>query len=218
VPIDVENYEGALGANLGKSGSYVISQRRVVNICNTKDFQEIQEFDVLEQGRIDDDEIHILYMAASNCQSMIGVLLGKDLQRGRIDVTHLQVYECKAGSKKFSKKKSMLFDFDEACREFVFSNGSGDELLFFTKDELVLFNYLTNAKTTMYKFENPLKSQPLFGKFNDEQSQFIVTSLNDVLFVDMVKHEQTDLDDQEGIEGIQDIFYFDNQFFILANK
>jgi len=133
-------------------------------------------------------------------------------------VTHLQVYECKAGSNKFSKKKSMLFDFDAACREFVFSNGSSDELLFFTKDELVLFNYLTNAKTTLYKFENPLKSQPLFGKFNDEQNQFIVTSLNDVLFVDMVKHEQTDLDDQEGIEGIQDIFYFDNQFFILANK
>ena len=47
VPLTSESFEGALGANVGNYNQYVITQQRMVNIFNMRDFQELQEFDVL---------------------------------------------------------------------------------------------------------------------------------------------------------------------------
>jgi len=153
VPIDNDNYEGALGANLGKFSQYVITQTQMVNICNMRDFQEIQEWNVIDEGNIADKETQILYMTVSDCQTRMGILLGKDLGRGKIDTTHLQIYENGTIDKTWKKMLSQKFDFDEACREFVFCNTNKELLYFFTDAEIFEYNYVHQQRKTKYTFQ-----------------------------------------------------------------
>lgn len=151
VPLDVDNYEAALGANLGKFNQYVITQRRVVNIFNMRDFKQMQEFDVLEQGRIDDDETHILYMTVSECQGRLGILLGKEKARGKIRPTHLQIYEnSSTKARKWKKLSSAKFEFEHACRQFVFGNADNQVLYFFTVEDVFEYNYMTSTRKLLY--------------------------------------------------------------------
>jgi hypothetical protein len=148
----------------------------------------------------------------------MGILLGKDLGRGRIDTTHLQIYENGTIGKTWKKMLSQKFDFDHACREFVFSNQNKEILYFFTAFEIFEYNYLSLQKKTKYTYHQKLQSQPIFGKFDDDQQRFIVTSENDAMFVDTQTNTHLDLDQKEGLQAIEDVFYHDGQFFILANK
>lgn len=61
----------------------------MVNIFNMRDYKEIQEFDVLEKGGITDEEVRILYITVSQCQTKIALLLGKDMPRAEIQPTHI---------------------------------------------------------------------------------------------------------------------------------
>lgn len=204
VPLDVDNFEAALGANLGKFNQYVITQRRVVNIFNMRDFKEVQEFDVLEQGRIDDDETHILYMTVSECQERIGLLLGKDMTRGRIRPTHLQVYEnSSTKAKKWKKLCSTNFDFDDACRQFVFSNVDNRVLYFFTAEHVFEYNYMTATRMLLYQYSSRLDDPPTLGTFDDEQQRFIVASDLDVVYVNMKDGQHVDLAREEELSAIK---------------
>ena len=49
---------------------------------------------------------------------------------------------------------------------------------------------------TIYRYENPLKSQPNFGVLNKAQDKFIVTSVQDVLYCNIKTKEEVDLDDE----------------------
>ena len=66
--------------------------------------------------------------------------------------------------------------------------------------------------------DNRLKEQPLFGIFNADQSKFLVTSNEDILFVDMRKKLEIDIDEQEGIDLLQQIIAVENEFYVMANK
>ena len=89
MPIDEDNYEGAMGVNIGNYNQYAITQSTKVKVCNLRDFKEVQEFDVLEKGGIEDKDVKILYITVSECQNRLAILLGKDLARGEINPTHL---------------------------------------------------------------------------------------------------------------------------------
>jgi len=54
--------------------------------------------------------------------------------------------------------------------------------------------------------------------YDDSQTRFIVTSENDMLYVNTKDGKYVDLDKEEGLQAIEDIFYHDDKFFILANK
>ena len=54
--------------------------------------------------------------------------------------------------------------------------------------------------------------------FNHDQTVFIVTSNRDILYVDIKKEIEIDLDDKEGISSIQNIIQDDQYFYVLANK
>ena len=89
----------------------------------------------------------------------MGILLGKDKPRGKIDTTHLQIYENESSSgREWKKAQSMKFDFDYACREFQFANHDNKLLYFFTAEEIFQFDYETSKKTTFYKYKNTLES------------------------------------------------------------
>jgi hypothetical protein len=63
-----------------------------------------------------------------------------------------------------------------------------------------------------------LEDQPHFAYFNNTQRKFIVASNEDILFVDMDKKIEIDLDEREEIEDIKSCLGDDSLFYILANK
>ena len=79
-----------------------------------------------------------------------------------------------------------------------------NELLFFTKKNVFIFNYYDDTKdiSVYYELDNQLDDQPKFGVFNNDQTKFIVTSSMDILYVDIPKRREIDLDDREEISAI----------------
>jgi hypothetical protein len=63
-----------------------------------------------------------------------------------------------------------------------------------------------------------LEDQPHYAYFSNDQKKFIVTSNEDILFVDMVRKIEIDLDEREEIENIKSCLGDDSHFYILANK
>lgn len=110
-------------------------------------------------------------MVDSEDETRFAVILGRELIRDKIDVQNLLIYR-NVNDNKFDLLKALDFDFDDACRQFVFSKNDMNELLFFTDKELFRYNYVTGKKTTLYKYskdgiEYTLSGKPLFGVFND---------------------------------------------------
>lgn len=112
------------------------------------------------------------------------------------------------------------FEFKEACIQFEFNNKNSKELLFFTREEVFKWDYLDEAKEKeqFYKFDNALDANPKFGVFNSDQSKFIITSSEDILFVDIHKQIEIDLDEREEVSAIQNIISDKENFYCLANK
>lgn len=65
---------------------------------------------------------------------------------------------------------------------------------------------------------NTLSDTPIFGIFNTEQTKFIVTSNEDLLYVDMRTSNEIDLDEQEEVSQLQNIITDNEYFYVLANK
>lgn len=116
----------------------------------------------------------------------------------------------------------MEFEFDDyTCNQFFFDNYNDDELLFFTATEITRFKYkedYDNQEETIYTLNNFLVDPPNFGVFNKDQDKCIVTSVNDILFVDLRSKFEMDIDDRENISEILNILADDTHFYILANK
>lgn len=93
-------------------------------------------------------------------------------------------------------------------------------MLFFCKGELSRFYYADEGKDreTRYEYERGLESAPKFGVFNKDQSQFIVTSEDEIRYVDLNRTKEIDLAVQEGVAGIESILADDGDFYVLANK
>ena len=113
---------------------------------------------------------------------------------------------------------SQKFDFDYACREFVFCNTNNELLYFFTATELFEYNYVSMAKKNKHTFPQALRSPPRFGKFDEKQERLVVTAQNDLMYVDMKNNVHLDLDRREGLQDIEDIFYHEDKFYILSNR
>lgn len=73
-----------------------------------------------------------------------------------------------------------------------------------------------------YKFHNTLRQIPLMGCFSNNQRKFIVTSVQDTLFVDLDKEiltqREVDIDEQEKVAEIRSMCVKGDKFFVLANK
>tara|TARA_B110000285_G_C15135793_1_gene626806 strand:+ start:1683 stop:2189 length:507 start_codon:yes stop_codon:yes gene_type:complete len=123
---------------------------------------------------------------------------------------------------KFTKEASRSFDFPDACIRFHFDISDDKCLIFFSMTKVFKFDYLLEEDniSVIYELDNELDDIPKFGVFNANQSKFIVNSSQDVLYVDMEKKLEIDLDEREGISIILNIIRSndDKHFYILANK
>lgn len=70
----------------------------------------------------------------------------------------------------------------------------------------------------MYTYKHPLHEEPHFGVFNKDQKKFVVTTEQDVRYIDIKTSEEIDLHAQEGLGSLQNVVADDHYFYILANK
>ena len=217
VAVTQENFEGARGSNLGSMDAYVMCERTRIGIYDQVTFKPKQQWNVPTKSQKDD--IQILFLAVSDDQTKIGVALGKVLIKDQQVITEIAIYK-KSNSGKFQLEKLRDFESQDACIQFFFSQKRTTDLLFFTKSECFLFDYLVESKEreTLYAFENELNDQPKFGQFNRNQTKFIITSASDILYVDIKEKLEIDIDDREGIAQIQNIIADEENFYVLANK
>jgi hypothetical protein len=147
------------------------------------------------------------------------VALGKFKIKDLYQITEIAIYKQNSQGK-FELEKLRDFEFDDACIQFEFNNLNSRELFFFTREEVFKWDYLDEAKDKelYYKFSNALGAEPKFGVFNSDQSKFIITSSEDILYVDKNKSIEIDLDDREDISSIQNIIADKDKFYCLANK
>ena len=147
-------------------------------------------------------------MTVSQDEKKVGVALGVNVIKDIYKVTQLAIY-CSDSTGKFSLEKECDFEFDDACITFYFNTNNTEELYFFTMTEVFKFNYMTaepGDKETIYELENELSDPPRFGVFSPDQTKFIVTSNQDILYVDMklndIEKREIDFDDIEEISAI----------------
>lgn len=54
----------------------------------------------------------------------------------------------------------------------------------------------------MYTFKKHLHEEPHFGIFNKDQTKFVVTTDQDVRYIDIKTKEEVDLHEQEGLGAL----------------
>lgn len=142
-------------------------------------------------------------MTISKDEEKIGVALGKFIIKDLFEITEIAIYK-KNPQGKFELDKLRDFDIKEACIQFEFSSKNTRELIFFTKKNVFKWDYMDEAKQTeeIYRFDNALDANPKFGVFNHDQTKFIITSSEDILYVDINKQIEIDLDDREEVSSI----------------
>jgi len=152
------------------------------------------------------DGIEILYLAASKDQNKIGVVLGKRGIKHHLEIIELVVYH-RDSNGEFELERLIDFPFHEACMQFDFDKKSNDHLIFFSNEEVFRYNYVSEEKQTIYTYKNPLEEQPTFGVFNEDQTKFMVTSDEDIIFVNIKTGREIDFDEREGLGNIQNIIH-----------
>ena len=70
----------------------------------------------------------------------------------------------------------------------------------------------------MYTMKNFLMDPPTMGIFNNDQTVCMVTSINDILFMDIERGWELDIDEKEHVGDIQNIISDDLYFYVFANK
>lgn len=216
VEVTTANVEGSVGVNIPSINAYVGCEKLKIGVYDDKTFEVKQQWRAIQsQGKID---IEILYITVSDDESRIALALGKQLVKDHQHIEEIVVYEKKMDGK-FDLQKICDFEFHEACIYFKFSVSSQEDLLFFTERSVLVWNYMVEgAYQILYAFRNPLGEQPRMGVFSDDQTKFIVTAVNNTLYVDTTNDIEIDLDLEEDIDLVKSIMFHDGHFYLVANK
>jgi hypothetical protein len=70
----------------------------------------------------------------------------------------------------------------------------------------------------LYEYWEKLKDRPRYGVFNIDQTKCIVTSQNDMLFIDFESQNELDIDKKESISDVMNVAADSQHFYVLANK
>ena len=115
VQITNQNYEGALGANLGSMNAYIMCEKKNIGVYDQHDFQVLQQWSIPTKSSGDD--IEILYMAVSPDEQKIGICVGRQLIKDQQEITEIVIYQ-KNSQGKFEIEKLRDFEFKDACIQF----------------------------------------------------------------------------------------------------
>jgi len=150
-----------------------------------KSYEAIQTFNVpIKHGKIE-----ILYITCSKDETKIGVALGTKLIRGGTKINEIAIYKKNTSTKRFELEKLRDFEMENACQQFYFNIKNNNELLFFTGKIVFKFHYNDESKDIqkIYDIQEKFDERPQIGVWNKTQTKFILTSEQNILYVDMEK-------------------------------
>lgn len=178
VPINSQNWEGAIGSNLKFSYAYIMALKNRVIITDQSDFRTKQEWEV----PVDRPGIEILYIIVSEDEKKVGMTLGRYEIKDAKTIDKIVIYK-KDHTGEYALEKKFAFPFPTACIQFCFDRRNTNFLTFFSQESVFRFDYTQPFKSkkdlkvqTLYKIENQCDEPPSYGYFNSDQTKFILTS------------------------------------------
>jgi len=110
-------------------------------------------------------------MRASHDEKKLGIVSGKRLVRGMVEISEIYIYR-RDRRGKWLLEKQMEFEFDDyTCEKFSFKKDDSNKLIFFTATEIFIFDYTApegHQEKTLYTMKNYLMDPPSMGIFNKD--------------------------------------------------
>jgi hypothetical protein len=88
VVTDTSNQEGAVCCELSNTNSYAFAIEQQLTIRSSVDFTDTESLEV----NANRDDVKILFMTVSIDQKKLGIVLGKELVRKKVEITELIIY------------------------------------------------------------------------------------------------------------------------------
>lgn len=101
VCIDSNSFEGAVGVSLAPLKIYAMAHGLEIGIYDQENFQCLQKIDI----QANRDDVEVLYIQNSQDYLKLGVVLGKRLIKGKIEITELLMYKRDASNFFFLEKQ-----------------------------------------------------------------------------------------------------------------
>lgn len=130
----------------------------------------------------------------------------------------LFIYEWTKGQWRLTFEKRLPEQFRRISKEFYFVNEVQYELIMATDSKILVYNYNWNTIRTVYKFKEPLNSQPIYFVLNLKQNICMISSFFDIIYLNMQTETEIDVDELYGIDHVRRIIYGAGQFYMLVNK
>ena len=109
--ITSQNYEGAMGGDLGLTDEYLLAEKKKMMIYDNKNFSENYSINIPQNNSKDQFSLEqeILYVAVSSTQNKIGIALGRYLLKDEKEINRLAFYSKSNETGKFQFEE--IFDF-----------------------------------------------------------------------------------------------------------
>lgn len=200
--LDTQSFEGSMGCSVNSMKQYFISHGNFITVYNQFNFLPIQEIEVPYPPYIKNSQdgfkkkMEILNIQMNKQESQFAVLVGYKLFQKEVECYFFCIFhrhdQC---DWKLAKKIDMPDELRNVCHQFEFKNRNQRTIIFTDAFNIIEFNYDTLKIDIIYEFKNCLNSQPIFTVFNLQQKNMMVATFYDVLFVDLVNHQEFDIDD-----------------------
>jgi hypothetical protein len=102
--------------------------------------------------------------------------------------------------------------------QFEFNRRNINEIFFTNSRQVMIYNFYSDELQPEYVFQNYLNSQPIYAVFNEKQNIAIIATFYDVLFLNIEKDEEIDIDNLFHIGDIRSVINVNEKFYVLANK
>ena len=164
--------------------------------------------------------------------------MGKEKITGEEEITKIIILKWFRKPNKFRVAKEIdmeALELTQICKRVCFDYKDPKALIFVTKAEMMRYDYIAEKRTIVYKFQEPpppepgeqvdsedliggFADQPEFFLFNEDQTACIITTFSDTLMINLVDKKEFDLDRYFGIADIKNVVFFNDIFYILANR
>ena len=146
--------------------------------------------------------------------------MGKEKITGEEEITKIIILKWFRKPNKFRVAKEIdmeALELTQICKRVCFDYKDPKALIFVTKAEMMRYDYITEKRSIIYDFNN-FEDQPEFFLFNEDQTACIITTFSDTLMINLVDKKEFDLDKYFGIADIKNVVFFNDIFYILANR
>lgn len=146
------------------------------------------------------------------------MLVGQQLEKHDHCLSYfLYIYQWKEKRWNLKHSKALPVQLRYISKHFEFGKNT-NELLVTTQRKIMRYNYWQNTLRDVYIFKDCLNSQPIHVVFDEDQKIAMVSSFYDIIYVNMEKGIEIDIDEHYNLANIRRIVRGKDCFYVLANK